>query len=720
MTSIKWLAYTVGGIVLTLTIAFAIITWTPNGRSADRATLLAKASDFDVEIIRDRFGVPHIYGATDPDVAFGLGYAQAEDDWGTVQTVIAMVRGELGLYQGVDGAPTDFLADWLGVWDSIDEGYEATVPEDVRALAQAYADGLNLYAAENPDQIWDGILPVDGEDIAAGFIFRTPFFYGFQDTLAQLNDGTFSRQVRGEEEQVSSNTTFTPPIGSNAVAIAPQRSADGATRLLINSHQPFTGPVAWYQIRLHSDEGWDVAGGTFPGAPLMLHGHGQSLGWANTVNHPDVVDVYHLEINPENENQYLLDGEWHDFTSTTAQFRVKLFGPFSWPVAQEILHSEHGPVWQSEGESFAVRYAGRGELRQLEQYYRLNQSTNFLEWARAMRMQALPSINYIYADAAGNIAYLYNAQMPVRAEGYDWQGILPGDDSDLIWTAYQPLDALPMVINPASGYIINSNNNPFRSTDPADDARAEDYSSTYGLETRMTNRSMRALALYGADLSITDEEFLTYKFDTGYERNSLTGQAVAAALALDAGDDPLILEAQDILGRWNYVANRDNPNATLAMMIGAPYVAAELNGEPAPDIRETLLAQVTALQEAYGRLDPAWGDVNRLIRGDVNLPLSGAPDSLRAIWTMNELNEDGQLTAIAGDTLIMIAEWDEAGVLRSRMVHQFGSATLDESSPHFADQATLFADETLYEFPMSEEAVRAQATRIYRPGAEQE
>ena len=714
----KWLIYTAGGIILTVAIAFSVIAWTPAPRDVDRAALLAKANDYNVEIIRDRFGVPHIYGTTDADVSFGLGYAQAEDDWATVQDVIVLVRGEMGLQKGMEGAPTDFMVDWLSVWENVEGGYETAIPADTRAIAESYADGMNLWGAENPDEIWSGVLPVEGKDIVAGFIFRTPFFYGFQDTLARLNDGTYAREVQGVEQEVSSSGDIRVPVGSNAAAIAPQRSADGATRLLINSHQPFTGPVAWYQIHLHSDEGWNMAGGTFPGAPIVLHGHNETIGWANTVNHPDVVDLYHLTINPDDANQYLLDGEWRDFTSTTAEFRVKLWGPFSWPVSREILHAEHGTVWESEGETFAVRYAGMGEMRQLEQYYRLNRSTNFLEWARAMRMQALPSINYIYGDAEGNIAYIYNAQMPVRAEGYDWQGILPGEDSSLIWTEYQPLDNLPMVVNPASGYIINANNNPLRASDPADDAREEDFSPTYGMETRMTNRSMRLLALFGADLSITDEELLAYKFDVGYQRNSLTAQAVADAIALDVEGDPLLEQAQDILRRWNYMADLENRNAPLAMMLGVPYVAAELNQEPNPDIRELLETAAHGLQDTHGRLDPQWGEVNRLIRGDVNLPVSGAADALRAIWTMNELNEDGHLTGIAGDTLIMIAEWNTEGELRSRMVHQYGSATLDESSPHYADQAPLFAAEELYEFPMTEEAIRAQATRTYRPGIE--
>src|SRR5450759_5377267 len=134
------------------------------------------------------------------------------------------------------------------------------------------------------------------------------------------------------------------PIGSNAVAVAPSRSADGATRLLVNSHQPYTGPVSWYEAVLDSEEGWHVAGGFFPGSPFMLHGHNEHLGWANTVNDPDLVDVYRLTLNPDNPNQYRLDGRWRDFEKTDAAIRVKLFGPLIWTFHRPVLWAAQGPV----------------------------------------------------------------------------------------------------------------------------------------------------------------------------------------------------------------------------------------------------------------------------------------------------------------------------------------------------------------------------------------
>ncbi len=195
----------------------------------------------------------------------------------------------------------------------------------------------------------------------AGFVFRLPFFYGLDRVLMKLNSpqGGAIGEWRGRMRFCGPGRAL--PVGSNAVAVGPSRSADGATRLLVNSHQPYTGPVSWYEAVLDSGEGWHVAGGFFPGSPFMLHGHNQHLGWANTVNDPDLVDVYKLTINPANPNQYKLDGQWRDFQKSDAALRVKIFGPLIWTVHREVLWSEHGA-----GDEDRSRRCLRSVMRALE------------------------------------------------------------------------------------------------------------------------------------------------------------------------------------------------------------------------------------------------------------------------------------------------------------------------------------------------------------------
>lgn len=673
----------------------------------------AHAAQYDVRIKRDTYGVPHIYGKRDADVAFGFAFAHAEDDYKTIEETALAVRGKLGSVKGADAAVTDYIVALMDVWNTIDTRYERDLSPELRRVLDAYADGINYYGALHPDKVAAGALPLTGRDVAAGFIFKTPFFYGFDKTLMALfkaKKGSLSKD--GKDAFLP--TAAPLPIGSNGVAIGPSRSADHATRLLVNSHQPYTGPVAWYEAVLHSDDGWDVAGGFFPGSPFMLHGHNRNLGWANTVNEPDLVDVYRLKINPANEDQYWLDGTWRDFEKSEAKIRVKLWGPFWWTVTREVLHSAHGPVLKVDAGAFAIRYAGMGEVRQAEQYYRLDKARDLIEWRDALRLQALPSINYIYADRQGNVSYVYNALFPKRKEGFDWSDILPGDRSDLIWKDYVPFDEIPQLVNPRSGLVFNSNNTPFRASADGDNLTPDNFSPTMGIQSNMTNRAYRAEENYGADTSITAEEFHTYKYDLTYSKRSELAGMIARVTAVNPRDDVDLKAAQDILKAWDMRTNVENRGAALGVLMGQPVVMAQLKGEPVPKSIDTLRAAIKTLKAHFGRLDPTWGEVNRFRHGEFDEAIDGGPDTYRAVY--GEEQDDGTLTARAGDTYIMFVTWDEHGKLSSESVHQFGSATLDTTSPHYVDQAGLFVGMKTKPVLFESADLEGHIAEDYKPG----
>ncbi len=653
----------------------------------DPARLIAKAGQYQVRIERDTFGVPHIIGPRDADVAFGMGFAHSEDDFATIQQVALAMRGQLAATEGPKAAVTDYLVRLFRVWETVNAKYATDLPQDLRQVLEAYADGVNYYAALHPDQVMRGLLPFTGKDVVAGFVFKLPFFYGLDHELMKL-----TRPEGGAISNSGQNAflwTDTPlPVGSNAVAVAPSRSADGATRLLVNSHQPYTGPVSWYEAVLDSEEGWHVAGGFFPGSPFMLHGHNQHLGWANTVNEPDLVDIYKLVINPANPNQYRLDGQWRDFQKSTARIRVKIWGPLVWTAHREVLYAEQGPVMKTARGVFAIRYAGMGDVRPPLQYFRLNKAGNLEEWRAAMRLQAIPSLNFVYADEKGNIGYVYNGAFPVRKEGPDWQGALPGDRSDLIWRSYVPFDREPQLWNPPSGLVFNSNNTPFHATAPSGDLKPEDFSPTLGIQTDMTNRAWRAIESYGADLRITAEAFHAYKYDLEYSMRSNEAQVLSEVLAIDTGTDADLRQAHDILQHWDRRTNVASRGAALAILTIEPLIRERLEGKPPRRPIDALREAMVTLKAHFGRIDPEWGQVNRLRRGRLSLAIDGGPDIFRGVY--GERQPDGTLTAMAGDTFIMFVTWDKAGKLTSESIHQFGSATLDPKSPHYADQAPLF------------------------------
>ena len=396
---------------------------------ANLAQFIPPPGKYDVRILRDTWGVPHIFGKRDTDTAYGLAYAHCEDDWQNMEDNCLIARARLAAARGKEWAKVDYLVQWFQVREFAQARYETDLAPDTRALLEAYAEGINHFAALHRDRMPDLPLPVTGVDIAAASAFKAPFFYDLQEVLQRVvhERGLTVTKNGVETALLPGRNPFAPhgEIGSNAWAVGPKRSADGCTRLAVNSHMPWTGPVTFYEAHLHSETGWNMTGGTFPGGPMIFLGHDENKGWCHTINRPDLADVYALEINPENPNQYKLDGAWRDFERRDAKITVRLWGPIHWTVKREMLWSVHGPAMRSPDGVFALRFAGYGEIGQIEQWYRMNKARDVNEFLDAMRLQKLDSLNTVYADKGGNLLYLYNGRFPVRAEGYPWQEVLP-------------------------------------------------------------------------------------------------------------------------------------------------------------------------------------------------------------------------------------------------------------------------------------------------------
>jgi penicillin amidase/acyl-homoserine-lactone acylase len=701
-------------VALVLVLAATVNIVSTGPKAVDYAPLLTLGEKYDVRILRDEFGTPHIYGRRDADTAFGLAYAHAEDDFATIQDVVLATRGQLAAVRGPDAAKTDYLIQLMQVWEAVDAGYQSQLSAEARAVAEAYADGISLYAARHPEEVADFLLPLRGEDLIAGFTFKLPLFYGFDQALSELFDGQTRELARQGEDALEFSSRAQPEPGSQGVAIAPHKSSDGKTRLLINSHQPLTGPVAWYEARLHSEQGWDVAGATFPGSPVILHGHNRHLGWSSTVNKPDLVDVYQLTLNPDNDNEYLLDGEWLPLETRSAEILVRLLGPFRWTFREPLYFSRHGPVLKLEHGAFAIRWAGMGEIRTLDQYLALNKASSMAEFEAALAMGSQPSINQVYADGEGNIAHYYNAMFPRRLEGWDWQKDLPGDDSRLIWDSYLPFSAVPATRNPPSGFVFNANNTPYLSSVGPGQPQPGDFSPTLGIETQNTNRALRLRRLLSNDTAISREDFYRIKYDLSYDEDWDAIIELRAFLARGKSALPAPLHAAfDLLASWDLATQRENQAAALAVLTLEPLIDSRRRRESVKLGEELARAQEQLLQH-FGRIDPPYGEVVRHVRGKQSWPISGGPDVLRAVYTDAD-PDTGIRKNVAGDSYIMFVEWDAKGAVSSRSIHNFGSATLDASSPHYADQAPLFVNQQDHEVWFELEELLAHATRDYRP-----
>ena len=712
-------------IILAPFIIFAIIFFyktSEANKNFDPESFIKASNNYSYEINRDIYGVPHITGIKDKDAAFGFGFAQTEDDYENIEFVIKMARGELSDFNispdslislfniisgsgdimenisAIEGVELDYLVKFLNTEDTALR-LKKTVDPKILMYLKGYADGINYWAALNSNKIDKSLFPVTENDLLTGMIFRMPLFYGLDYHIDQLvklmsddNEQVVLQNELSNNKLVAAIKSHFKPSGSNAFAISKKRSADDDTMLVINSHQPLTGPVAWYEAHIKSDEGLNIMGGTFPGSPFIHVGFNEYLGWGATVNQPDLADIYELTINPENENQYLLDGAWKNLKVVKQEFKVKIFGPFNITYPLDMYFSDHGPVMKNGQKAYALRYVGMNDANQASAWLKMNKATNFNEWQDSLKMQQIASLNLVYADKEDNIFFVHNMKSPIRDFDYDWKSIIPGDKSNLIWNEFYTYEEIPKILNPDSGYIYSTNQSPFFVTDLNDNLKEENFPITMGFQSRITNRAHRAYELLDVDKKISWENLDRYKHDNKFSINSRQYKFLQKIFSYDFTEDRLIA-AQNFLKNWNLGTDNENIHAAFGVCIVAPEWLAEIKKESQPDPIKIFKDCVNEFEKNFNQLGVKWSEISFLERGKKMLPVQGGPDVLRAIYSPR--SEDGILKAVAGDGLYIYVNWDKLGQQSSTSVHQFGASTSVKESPHYDDQMELFVNEKL-------------------------
>ena len=643
-------------------------------------------SNFSVRIERDSWGVPHIYGDRDADVSFGLAYAHAQDDFDNLRDVIYALRGKLALLYGREAAVNDYYVHLMNFHEIINEKYEDDIPEDVKILCEGYAAGLNKFLKDHPDKKKKSFETVTAKDIIIGFSHRMPLMFGLDGILKKISNKNPPEFIgfNGKSQE-----GLFDMLGSNFIAIGPQRSSDGYTRLWINTHQPWDGPVSWYEAHLVSKEGWDFYGALFPGSPVPLIGNNPNLAWSHTVNSPDLVDIYKLTINKKNKNQYWFEGYWKDLDVREVFIKVKIVGPFSWTFRRTVKSSIHGPVLDFDHGSYAIRVSSIKDIRFLEQWYRMGKAKDINDFRDAMKIHAIPMFNTGYADKNGELYYVYNAKIPKRDPRFNWNRILPGETKQALWYEYVPFERLPQIYNPLEGFYQNCNSSPYLATGSKVDA-SKPLPIWSGIETHQTNRALRALETFGVDPSISREEFFHYKYDIEYSKESILSMVRDRYISEmeKKGIPDKLISAIELLKNWDLRADSNNTAAAIAILTLPNAFKIEDLKYDTDDVTKTLFESISFLEKNFSTIEVPLGKVFRLIRGNVNLPLSGGPGTLRAIYSKKNVKN---YKAVAGDCYIQAVEWGPEGEFNAWSVHQYGSATRDDTSPHFNDQSILFS-----------------------------
>ena len=666
---------------------------------------LEKSSLYKAEIKRDIWGVPHVYGETDADAAFGLAYAHAEDDFKNIAENMYLYRAQMGLRDGISGAVQDYLIKVLKIRENIDENYLIDLDENVRKVIEAYAAGINYWMIKNPENEYSHFFPVTEKDIVAGFAIQNLFFSGVVSSIEKLQ-----REAEIKEEYTSLYRNQQFVTGSNVLAVNSNKTEDKSTRIIINSHQPLEGPLAWYEAHIKSDEGWNMMGGLFPGSPFIFVGFNENIAWGFTVNKPDLSDSYELTINPNNEDQYLLDGEWIDFTKETIKLPVKIFGPIQWTVERDAKYSQHGPVLEVGDKSYALRFSGMKDIKQVNQWYAMNKSQSIADWISAMKKRSIVSFNGVFADKEGNIFFLHNSSSPLRKEGLDWSNTIDGTRSDLIWDEYVEFEKIPQIKNPSSGWLASTNQDPFKVTNEMDNLSAKDFSPTLGLQTRMTNRAYRSIELFDSYSSISEKDFDDIKFDNKYSVQSRSYKYISKIFEIDFETDELNY-AKNVLRDWDLSTNFDNTSAALGVCVLSNEWISEQGQRIPQDPEISFRDCVTELNETYGKVDPKWSERNFIVRGQKKISVQGGPDVLRAIYGRND--NEGDLKAAGGDGLYIHVSWDKDKKQQSKSIHQYGSATQDNTSIHFDDQMNLYVNEVYKPTFYDSELLDKNTSKVY-------
>ena len=455
-----------------------------------------------IEIIRDNYGVPHIYAPSDAEVAYGFAWAQAEDHFKLIQEGYLAGNGLLGKLIGLKGAGADFLTQLIQSEETVDKYYN-TLDKKFIALAEAFAEGLNAYAKKYPEQILEKkLFPLTVKKLLR-YTQLQLFISNEADKLVSgIVNNSLSWPYKIEEDSK----------GSNLLAISRNRTGSDETFLAINTHQPLEGPTSWYEAHLVSKEGTNIIGAAFPGTPCILTGANEYLGWTHTVNYPDKADVYALQMHPKKKDVYLVDGKPYKLEKFKAKLTLKFLG-INIPIKKKFYKSIYGPTLKNKTGVYSVRTPSTTTIKAIEQWWKMNKATNFSEFYEALEMKALPGYNIGYADRNDTIFYISNGKIPIRPEGYDWRDVVPGNTLETLWDTYYDIKDLPQVVKPKSGFVYNANHSPFKSSSEADNPIAENFAKEMNFETYDNNRSTRLLKLLEEEEQIDYKRFKRIKYD---------------------------------------------------------------------------------------------------------------------------------------------------------------------------------------------------------------
>lgn len=654
-------------------------------------------------VYRDVFGIPHIYADSEPAAAYAIAQAQCEDLGMQVFRSLRLGIGRLSEIAGEEGLESDRIMHLWRVPDTAERTWNESPPRTRRYL-QAFCDGLNDYRLKHPEECRDA-LPAEPVQVIA--LFR------WTDVLP--SHGIAMLQAKTGLNLPAPEFDF--PNQSSTWVIGPSRTASGRPMLYIDPHWPAQGDTSWWEFHVHTGR-LQAGGFALPGTPIVGVGYTDGAAWTGTAGGADSADVFELKINPDNANQYWYDGQWRDLVVRNVEIPIKTASGAIERRSMTFRESVHGPlIEESQGRTFAGAACGVWDMLRMEQWLALNRSQSGEEIRDALRMDQAPWLNLTYASRDGHFGYIQSGACPIRGEG-PYHMLLHNDGTRAShnWQGRVPFDDLPQVHDPASGWLQSCNTGANYVTE-GHTLKAEDFPpgvvcGHYSPDLRIwRGRGHRCFEFMPTMHNVTLAQACEFALDTYAPAGPIWAPQLLAAYEAQkhqVADPDLSMKMMvDAVRAWDYHVRKESVGATAIRFWREQYgklrpealnEANEAYSAPRTEAEQVdavkaLRAAADELKQKYGSPLVPWGDLLRLRRGDLDLPLDGdvgfygGLECLRATGT-NQRDESGRFVFGGGQVVTTVVELTDPVQVRS--IVPFGQSRRP-TSPHYSDQARLYS-----------------------------
>jgi acyl-homoserine-lactone acylase len=695
----------------------------------------------NVTIIRDNWGIPHVYGKTDADAVFGLMYAQCEDDFKRVEMNYIEKLGRMAEVKGESELYNDLLIRMI--IDSADavKDYNNS-PAWLKKLCNAFADGINYYLFKNPDtrpallnrfKPWYPLLWTDG---SIGAISTADISV---NELKNFYSGEPSVTLVEEEKEV-------PVTGSNGFAFSPKITEAGNAILYINPHVTF-----YFRPEVHmvSEEGLNAYGAVTWGQFFIYQGFNEHCGWMHTSSAVDAADTYAEKISKkENGWVYEYDGKKKPVIQKRISIAIQKGSSGKTTTTINALFTHHGPIMKKrDGQWLSVKADNR-MLNGLIQCWQRTKATSFEAFKKTLDLKGNISNNTVYADAEGNIAYWHGNRIPARDVKYDWSKAVDGSTSATEWKGYHNINETVLSINPANGWLQNCNSTPY-TVAGSNSPKKENYPA-YMAPDGENFRGINAVRVLSEENKYTIDKVIKAGYDTRLSSFEILVPALVKSFEKNVSYNDslyaLLIGPVSVLKNWDYRCGENSIATTLAVEWGqrilpammrttivddeeadqvekANYFAA--NAKP-DELLKPLLATVNDLQNKFGRWQMPWGGVNRFqrISSDINNRFDDSKASIpvgfvSSTWgmlpsyTSRSLPGTKKRYGVNGNSFICAVEFGKKIKAKSLLA---GGNSGNENSRHFFDQGEMYSKGMFKDVLFYKEDVMKHVEKSYHPG----